>query len=488
MPPRLDACVLGGVRMGRAQMKFLSRNEEDIVHGQSVRSLEELGVLIRSPRVLKMLEDAGARVDYDRQIAHIPEDMVNEALRKAPREFTLCARDPRYDMKIPVDGIPYAGTTGLAIYMTDLDTEERRNATRSDLADFARLADAIDSVDFFFTVVVPMDVPDKSHAAHQLWTSFQNTCKHVQQVEVTDAEDANIQIDLAGLIAGGREELRKRPLFSVVSSPVSPLSFEKGAVEAQVELSRAGIPIVSMTMPISGFTSPVTVAGTMNVVNVENLASLVISQTAAEGAPFVYSSAGTPGDMRTGSAPAGPAESPMLTAGLGQLARRYGLPFMSGGWGLGNGTRPGATLSLTEALSYAAETFSAVDLTCGFGSLDGAKGASLEQVVIDAYTWKNLRPSFRKMNVDEQSVALDVLKDVGPGGTFIAHPHTLRNYRGSISRRDTRILSWEATLSNGMVSEARTIAKTLISEHKVAGLDKALLDQGDSIISRYEEG
>ena len=135
--------------MGRARLEFLSRDEEDLIHGQSVRCLEELGILIRSSSVLKMLEDAGASVDYDRQIAHIPEDMVNEAVKKAPRKLTLCARDPKYDMSIPVDGIPYMGTTGLAIYMTDLDTEERRNATRSDLADFARLADAIDSVDFF---------------------------------------------------------------------------------------------------------------------------------------------------------------------------------------------------------------------------------------------------------------------------------------------------------------------------------------------------
>ena len=474
--------------MGRAQMRFLSRDEEEMMHGQSVRCLDELGVLIRSTQVLKVLENAGARVDYDRLIAHIPEDMVSQAIKKAPSEFTLCARDPKYDMKVPVDGVPYAGTTGLANYMTDLETGERRNAAKSDLGDFARLADAIDAVDFFFMAVIPMDVLDRSHTAHQLWTSFQHTAKHVQQVEVTNAEDAKIQIDLAVLIAGGKDELSKRPLFSVISSPVSPLSFEKGAAEAQMELSRAGIPIVSMTMPMSGLTAPVTVAGTMNVVNVENLASLVISQTANEGAPFVYSSAGTPADMRSGSVPSGPAELPSITAGLGQLARRYGLPYMSGGWGLCNGTRPGITMALSEILSYGSELFSSVDLTCGFGSLDGAKGASLEQLVIDAFTWKNIRPSLRRMEVDEQSIAFDVLRDVGQGGTFLAHPHTLRNFRESIYDRDCRILGWEATLSSGMVPDARAVARQLISEHRVAGLEKTVLEKGDSIIRSYEKG
>ena len=474
--------------MGRAQMRFLSRDEEEMMHGQSMRCLDELGVLIRSTRVLKMLENAGARVDYDRLIAHIPEDMVSQAIKKAPSEFTLCARDPKYDMKLPVEGVPYAGTTGLANYMTDLETGERRNASKSDLGDFARLADAIDAVDFFFMAVIPMDVPDRSHTAHQLWTSLQHTGKHVQQVEVMNAEDANIQIDLAALIAGGRDELSKRPLFSVICSPVSPLSFEKGAAEAQVELSRAGIPIVSMTMPLSGLTAPVTVAGTMNVVNVENLASLVISQTANEGAPFVYSSAGTPADMRSGSVPSGPAELPSITAGLGQLARRYGLPCMSGGWGLCNGTKPGVTMALSEILSYGSELFSAVDLTCGFGSLDGAKGASLEQLVIDAFTWKNFRPSLRRMEVDEQSIAFDVLRDVGQGGTFLAHPHTLRNFRESIYDRDCHILGWEATLSTDMVPDARAVARQLISEHRVAELEKPVLEKGDSIIRSYEKG
>ncbi|UCE81461.1 MAG: trimethylamine methyltransferase family protein [Methanobacteriota archaeon] len=474
--------------MARAQLKFLSGDEEDLIHDQSIRCLEELGVLVRSPRVLKMLEDAGACVDYDRQTARISEDIVNEAIRKAPGSFTLCSRDSMHDLKIPVSGMPFAATTGLANYMTDLETEERRNANKADLADFARLADAIDSVDFFWTVVVPMDVPDKSHALHGLWTSLQNTSKHVQQVEVMDAEDANAQIDLGALLVGGRDALKERPIFSVVSSPVSPLSFEKGAIEAQVELSKAGIPIVCMTMPLSGFTAPVTVAGTMNVINVENLASLVISQTAAEGAPFIYSSAGVPADMRTGSVPSGPAESPPLAAGVSQLALRYGLPCMAGGWGLCNDTKPGATMALSEVLSYGTEIYSAVDLTCGMGSLDGAKGASLEQVVIDAYTWKNFRPSLRSMVVDEKSVALDVLKEVGHGGTFIAHPHTLRNFRDSVFRRDDAILAWEATLSRGMVAEAKSIVKKLLSEHRVAELDRSAVEQGDSIIRRYENG
>ena len=474
--------------MAHAHMRFLSADEEDLLHGQSIRTLEELGVLVRSRRVLEMLDAAGAIVDLDKMVARMPEGMVMDAVRKAPREFTLCARDPKHDLKIPVTGIPFAATTGLASYMVDIDTGERRNATTTDVADFARLSDAIDFVDFFWTPVVPMDVPDMSHAAHLLWTSLLNTTKHVQQVEVMNGEDAKIQVELAALLAGGKDELKKRPLFSVVSSPISPLSYEKGSIEAQVEFSKAGIPIVSMTMPLCGFTSPVTIAGTMNVVNVENLASLVISQCAAEGAPFVYSSAAVPADMKTGSVPSGPAEMPAMAAGLSQLARRYGLPCMIGGWGLCNGTKPGADMSLSEISSYVVEMFSMVDLTCGFGSMDGAKGASLEQIVIDSYTWGNFRSSLREMKVDEQSVALDALKKVGHGGTFISHPHTLKNFRESISLRDESKRAWEATLSYEMVGEARALARRILKEQVASLPDKAVIERGESMIRDYERG
>jgi trimethylamine--corrinoid protein Co-methyltransferase len=472
--------------MARARMQFLTQDERELIHTHSLRCLEELGVLIRSKQVLRQLEDAGATVDHERSVARISEGMVDEAIASAPKEIILGARDPACDMKIPVDGAPYAANSGLATYMTDLDSGERRNASRADLADFARLVDALDPVDFFWTAVVPMDVPDRSHATHQLWTSIQNARKHVQQVEVMDAEDARTQIALASLVAGGDDELKRRPLFSVISSPVSPMSFEKGAAEAQVELSRAGIPIVAMTMPLSGLTSPVTVGGTINVVNTENLASLVISQTAAEGSPFIFSSAAVPGDMRLGDADFGAVELPFITAGLGQMAHRYRLPCMIGDWGLCNGQKPGIDKSFSEVSSTALDTFSGADLLCGMGSIDGAKGVSLEQLVIDAYTWKNWKLFLRSVVVDEESIAFDTLRDVGQGGTFLSHPHTLRNFRESLVARDATILPWEATLSDRMVPEAREITRKILKEHTVDPLDPKVVQNGDEIVRRFE--
>ena len=472
--------------MARARMKFLTGKEEDLIHAQSLRCLEELGVLVRSQRVLGLLEDSGAAVDYGMNLARMPEGMVIDALRTAPKRILLSGRHEDNDLKIPVRDIPYATNSGLAIYMTDLDSGKKREASRTDVSDFARLVDAMEYVDFFWTPVIPMDVPDRSHAVHQLWTSLQSTTKHVQQIEVMGADDARTQIALASLVAGGEDALRRRPLFSAVCSPVSPLSFEKSTVEAQVELSMAGIPIVSMNSPLSGLTAPVTVGGTINVANAENLASLVISQVASKGAPFIYSSAAVPGDMRFGEADYGAVEIPFIFAGLGQMADRYGVPRMIGDWGLCSGLKAGIDGSFSEISSVALDTFSGTDLVSGMGSIDKAKGISMEQLVIDAFIWRNWRLFLREVIVDEDSIAFETLREVGHGGTFLSHPHTLRNFRKALSRRDGMGRPWEATLSDGMVPEAKRVVKRILTEHMVEKLDRQKVEKGDAIIQRYE--
>jgi trimethylamine--corrinoid protein Co-methyltransferase len=209
-----------------------------------------MGVLVRSASVLSMLEAAGASVDPRTRVAKMPESMVMEALDRAPKRFTLCARDSGNDVKLPAEGMPHLTTDGLALYMMDIDTGEQRNATIQDFACFARLADALDAIDFFWPIVTISDVPARCHSAYELWTAFENCSMHVQG-DCTDALDARRQIELASAVAGGRDELRKRPLFSVATNPISPLSFDEGAVEAQVEFAKAGVPVLchSMSMP-----------------------------------------------------------------------------------------------------------------------------------------------------------------------------------------------------------------------------------------------
>jgi len=472
--------------MALARFKLLDKSEEDIIHEQSLRCLKEVGMEVKSPIIRKMLKDAGADVDEKTRVAKFPESLVMDSIKKAPKSFTLHGRDKKHDMHLPVDGIPYVGTTGLSIYVTDLETGATRTATVKDDADFAKLGDALDEVNFVWSTLIPRDVPEESHTAFEVWHSLVNTGKHHQQIECRNAEDARMQIKLGSLLCGGPEELRKRPIFSVLVSPDSPLVMREAAMEAQVELAKAGIPILCMTMPLSGITGPVTMAGTLTLINSENLASLVVTQLANPGNPHIYGSDGVPGDMKTGDVAYEAPEVPAIFAGLGQMAKRYGIPSVVGDWGLCGSPLPGIGRSFSEMSSTALDTFSGTDLTAGIGSTDAAKGASLEQMVIDNYMWKNWKGFLRRFEITEEKAALDVMKAVGHGNTFLTNSHTVRNFKKELFFRSTAHRNWESTLSNAMVPEAREIAKKMLKEHQQSmPVDKTILKEGEKLLNEY---
>ncbi|MEM0343711.1 MAG: trimethylamine methyltransferase family protein [Thermoplasmata archaeon] len=473
--------------MAVLRLGFMDRGEEDIIHAKSIECLEKLGVLVHSERVLRMLDEAGAHVDLKRRTARIPENLVNDAIRKAPKSIVLAGRDPGRDLRIPVNRYPFVSTGGVTVFMTDLETGERRKATSKDLADFARLTDALDAVEAFWPIVTTSEVPPHAQFANELWVSLQNTTKHILGSAgsgTLGVRDAKVQIALGELVAGGSDQLRKRPLFSVLSCIVPPLVFESGAVEAQVEYARAGVPIISMSMCMGGMTAPVTVAGTVLMLNVENLASLVITQTAAPGAPHIYCSEATLGNLVTGLIGYRGPEAPMIFAAAAQMARRYGLPKMTGIIGI-DGDVPGVGIPFGEVSSLMLTTMSGTDLCSGIGGLDLDKGCSLEQVVIDAVMWEEYRAFMRDFPVNEDTVALDVIMRVGHGNTFLNDPHTVRNFRGQMFIRDKRMERYGATMSTEMVPEARQTVKKILKEHEVNSLPKDVLSRGNEILRRY---
>ena len=473
--------------MAVARMKFLTKDEMELVDQQSIECLGTIGVKVKSPSVLKMLGDAGADVDPKMQIAKIPESMVREAIRSAPKETTLCGRDPKHDMRLPVSSWPYMGTNGLGTFIPDIDTGRKRDSTTKDVADCVKLADALDGVSFVQTSLTATDAPQLTHGLHELWTAFQNTTKHVHGVEIFDAEDTKKQIELGALVAGGADAMRKKPSFSVIHCSIAPLMFERDAVEAMVEFAKAGAGITTMSMSLSGGTAPVTMAGTIVNANSENLASLVICQTASRGARSIYCSSSAPIDMTTGMINYMSPNHPLIQAGLAQMAKRYGLLCMVGDYGLNDSDEPGLPHTFSESMVIAVSTMGGTDMCCGIGSLDHAKGMSLEQIVIDTYVWENIRKFMTPFEISKGTAALDVIRQVGHGNTFLQNIHTAKNFRKEIITRDQAKGRFEATLSRSMVAEAREIAKRLLKEHHVEALDKTVVKEGDAIIRDFDK-
>lgn len=475
--------------MAVLSLRFLDKAEEDRIHARSVECLETVGVLVHSARVRRLLAAAGAQTGLHDDLVRLPESLVNEAIRKAPRSIVLGARDPHRDLKIPVTGPPYASTGGVTLSITDLDTGQPRPATTKDLADTARLADALGPIDAVWPLVTTSDVPPHAQFAYELWTCLQNTTKHILGSAGSGTlgiPDAEAQLALGALVAGGMDAMRKRPPFSVLSCPIAPLSFETGAVEAQIEYARAGIPVIGMSMAMGGITAPVTLAGTIVTLNAEALASLVITQTAAPGAPHIYCSEATMADMASGYIGYRGAEAPVIFAAAAQMARRYGLPKMTGILGI-DAVKPGVEIPFGELATLMLTTMSGTDLCSGIGGLDLDAGCSLEQMVIDSVQWEEFRAFMRDFTVNEETAALDVIRNVGPGGSFLNHPHTSKNFRSQLFFRNKKARLYGATMSDRMVTDAREVVRKTLREHAVEPLDRAILEEGNSILRTYAE-
>jgi trimethylamine--corrinoid protein Co-methyltransferase len=315
---------------------------------------------------------------------------------------------------------------------------------------------------------------------------MQNTTKHVQGVTVQTAEAARIQIELAALLAGGKEELKRRPIVSMVVCPIAPLSFEERAIESQVEFARAGIPIVGLAMPSGGMSAPVTVAGMMLTANAEILASLVITQAAAPGAPQIVRAESSPMNMADGSFNYGAPEFALISCGMAQMTRRYRLPSFNGdftGFSLGADQRE---TMVSSFIMYCACSDDC-DIVAGLGGIDDAKGVCFKQLLIDAYTWEFCREFLKPVDISEEKLGLDALRDVGPRGTFLTHPHTRKYLRKDLIHYDKNKRAFLAMQKEEQDKRAGELVRKILEEHRVTPLDESVVRRGDEFIEAYEQ-
>ena len=472
------------------QISILSKEDIDRVHENTLTILNKPGVKVGSERALRLLDDGGAEVDMKSMRARIPEELVRETVRKMPKEIVLGARDPKRSLRAPRRGPPFMATNGTAVYMTDLETGEKRPTQGRDLLDFMTLCDAVDGLDYVWPVVAAHDGPERAHGLNELIISMKGTTKHIQG-EAMSAEEARDMVKAAALVAGGEDALAKSPVFSVIQCPISPLEFEKGSIEAVMEFAQAGIPVVSMSMALCGLTAPVTLASTISIVNAENLASFTISQLAKSGAPVVYSSESSAINMKTGEIHYGAREEALIAAAVGQMAKHYGAPTMLGSFGVGlHGDRPGISVDPSELVFSAMTNMSLTDFSSGLGGLDQAKGASLEQVIIDSDIWESIRDVRSDIVFDDAHFANDLIASVGPGGSFLATAHTVKNMRKELFLPDKdRAAVFESyRLANNqrdMVRRARERVKEILATHRTKPIDAGTVRKMDAIVTKY---
>ena len=412
--------------MTKASLSILSKNDIEQIHDTAIRILSEVGVKIESSSVINLLKGAGAKVDEKKLTALIPERVIVDALRTVPHSIKICSRRG-VDYTIPSDGVHLISPDGQPPAVWDPETSEKRPSRLKDVIDMSIVSDALPEVGHLWPPVVATDMPAATSTMYEFLAGLAYTSKHIQHGAIS-AKEAEFQIEIGASVLGSLEDLKKRPIFSDVITPISPLRWDGGEVEALVKFSRAGVPMAHLSMGIAGSVTPVTVAGTMAVVNAENLCGLVMTQVASQGAPSIYSSFSGVMDLKTGVFIGGAPEGVLMDCASVEMARYYKLPTLCGG--PGNSARTlAAECASQSTMSAMAALLTGSDMLVGLGGMDRDGMVCLEKIVMDAEIWKWLVRIRDGIQVDAGTLGFDAIKRQGPAGLFMSDPHTARYMR-----------------------------------------------------------
>ena len=470
--------------MSKPRTTFLSREEIEAIHNASLQVLEKTGIKVMSKPALDILKKGGAKVDYGTNRVVLPRQLVEEALKMAPKTITYGARNPKYDFVLNKQE-PHFCADGDPPFILDWETGQRRYSTAEDVANCAVIADYLDHVRVVWRMATATDVPAPMQDLVGMYINLGNTEKHCEH-GMMSAKQAQYQIEIATAIVGDSKRLREKPIVSAVQCPFSPLTYDKGITEGAIELGKAGIPVVLYPMPVSGTTGPATLAGTMVVANADVLGGLVIQELASPGAPVVYCAGAGIVNFHTGEHGVSP-EGPLMELGLGQLARYYGLPDE-------REVFYGASKLLSqqyghyrvEAMLTHMSTEPVPDIVLGLGGLGGT--TSPEAMVIDNEIVDYALRFAQGIEVNDDTLALDVIDKAGPGGHFLGEKHTLKHFRERwMPRLDVDSLeTWEKEGVKSLGELAHEKVREILATHKVTPLPANVEKEIGRILRRAE--
>lgn len=277
--------------------KTLTYEQVKQIHAASLAILARTGVQVEEPDALRLFRNAGADVNGDR--VRLSQSIIEDALDKAPSRIVLAGRDPKDDLILEGARV-HIGTGGAALQVLDLETEKIRPAVLEDVADMARIVDALDNIHFYLLPIYPTDISEETVEISKYYTAFANTTKHVQGGVYTIQGIRDV-IEMSERIMGGADALRERPIVSFITSwMISPLMFATDVTTLLLEVCHQRMPVVLSSAPMAGSTAPVTLAGLLAQVNAEQLAGLTLTQLANPGCPVLIGPIPATANLRSG--------------------------------------------------------------------------------------------------------------------------------------------------------------------------------------------
>ena len=468
--------------------QLVNRDGFKRIHEESLDVLESIGIRIYSAAALDLLKGHGARVDKDKMVARIPRDLVEKSIQSAPKEYNLHARNPKYDLLMDGSHL-YFTFDGCGVQTIDLNSGKRRPARRQDIVDCALLANLLPGVGYFTPSVAPQDVPLHAHVLHQIHAAYSNTDKFVMSESTTTGAEARYQIEMAAAVAGGKDKLMQKPGLSAIICAVPPLNLDGGGCEATIEFARAGVPVTMMSMVEAGVSGPVTLAGTLVVSNAEILALLTLTQCARKGAKAIYGSVLSMMEPRTGAYVSSSPEAALLCGAVVDLGKHYKLPTQAGTFGT-NALVPGSQAATEHCLTTMLAVNAGADMVNGFGLIEASTVLSFEQLLLDYDLVTELLYVYKGIEVSDETIAKDLIREVGIGGTFLAKRHTLTHLRDAWSPVVFEYGTYEDWVKRGSVDpvkRANMKAKELLAQAKAIPPEADVAKDLDSILKKGEK-
>lgn len=413
----------------KTTLQVLTEEEKNRIHEASLRVLARTGLRVDSEQARALLKAAGAEVNDSNRIVNFPRAVVEEALRLAPKKFSLGARRDKWKLEMNA-GETVLCMDGQGVSAYDFETKTIRPSTFQDLMNATRLANALDEVGVYWNIVTPTNLEETAgNFVMYARTLLTNFTKHIQEPASTK-EEAKLLKEILHIVFGTTEEIKKRHPWSFLLCPQSPLVMEKAYTDAYLAVSGLGIPVGVMPMPLMGATAPASMAGTAVLGNSEVLAMLCLVQAAEPEAPFIYSPALAMMDPRTGGYFSGAVENGIFGAMETEMGRFYDLPVMASGGSTGrfvptiqSGIERGMN-GLLSALSYP-------DILVGPGLLGGSMVLNLEQFYLDVEMFRMSRKAGFGVTVEENTLLDDIISEVGPGGHFLGEDSTITAIRSN---------------------------------------------------------
>ena len=458
------------------RFEVLSPQEIVQIHAASMDVLANVGVKCDYAFARQIFARAGASVDETTGVVRLSEALVMQAISQAPKSFRLYGADGKFSVGIGGEAGPVFAALGTPTSNLDLETGEHRPSTLQDLVHHIQLIDSSQNIHGMQMDVWPTDLPMTTIHSEAIWAWAHNSRKPFG-LGCYGYRPTLDMMEMMSIASGGREAFKQRPSFFGICNTVSPLQMTQIQVEGMLICAEFGQPVTCAPEGIAGTTAPVTLAGLLVQENANILAHITLSQLFKPGTPVLYGTVSTIANLRNGTVALGAVETGLISAASVQLARSYGLPCRSVG-SVTEAKREDYQAGFERFATLLPAVLGGVDyITCA-GTLDSSMLESDALLVLDDEVCGAALRMARGIQVDEKTLAMDVIRKVGSSGNYITEKHTLQNYRSEHFLPQLMVRepyeSWEKAGSRSALDLARDKARQLLADHKPVEMDPAI--------------